>query len=171
MPSARRTVRDYSDALTCFKINIFIPLLATIPKQLEARFGDRQQTSLRLCCRLPIWLRPWSDIKKAVEQYSSILEGHQKGEFETWTDSHVDRQTAQRSPNNGAVCPRSLPTGVSAKHDKAAADPRRAARDHGRAKALFSRVSLVATGIRATMSEERLKLMHAPNQPSPSPDG
>ena len=152
----RANAGDCSDAMVYFRINIFIPLLATIHQQLEARFGDRQQTSLRLRGLLPSQLQPWSDIKEAVEQYASVLDGHQKGEFETWTAMWTakppkDRPTTALSALD--LCPPECLPNVArllqilASLPVTTAEPER----------FFSRVSLVATAIRATMTEERLE--------------
>ena len=51
-------------------------------------------------------------------------------------DSYVDRQTTQKSSNNGAVRPRPLHTEVPTKRGKAA-PPHRAASDHGRARTIL----------------------------------
>ena len=152
----RANAGECADSANYFRINIFIPLLANIQLQMEARFGERQQTSLRLRGLLPSQLKPWSDIEEAVERYSNVLDGQQKQEIETWSAMWADKPSKERPTTALAaldLCPPECLPNVASLLQILAALPVTTAEP----ERFFSRVTLVETAIRTTMTEERLE--------------
>ena len=149
---------DCGSTTDYFRINCFLPLLSGTIEQLRARFGQRQQLSLALCGLLPAQLKPWADVKSAILRYQTFLENEQvlKAEYDVWT-AMWEATTNEERPSTAVKaldrCPQQLLPNTNKLLQILAALPVTTAEP----ERVFSKVSLVATSIRAAMSEERLE--------------
>ena len=73
----RANAGDCGNSGTYCRVNRFLPLLHSVLRQLQARFGERQQESFQLCGLLPARVKPWEDVGIAVMRYAEFLDQEQ----------------------------------------------------------------------------------------------
>ncbi|XP_043215486.1 uncharacterized protein LOC122378457 [Amphibalanus amphitrite] len=154
----RANAGDSDDPIGYYRVNCFLPLLSSTLQQLEQRFGERQQTSFKLRDLLPAYMKPWEEVESALLRYSDFLDPPQvvKAEHELWRTMWTNKPALDR-PRSAVealdACSHELMPNICKLLEILAALPVTTAEP----ERFFSRVSLAASSIRATMTEDRLE--------------
>ena len=155
----RANVGNCGDRASYYRVNCFLPLLSGTLEQTRARFGEKQQVSLKLCGLLPAQLKPWIEVDPVILRYKKFLGNEKvvKAEHDIWLAMWNDAKEVRPGCAMAALekCSQQLLPNISMLLQILAAIPVSTAEP----ERFFSRVNLAATAIRASMSEERLEAL------------
>ena len=168
--------QDQDSTKQYYKLNVFLPLIDNIATHLQDRFSPTQRKIMHLMHLVPAYIGTFDEVLPAAEMYatcSMIDVTCLEGEFDIWR-TRWNQQLSEKNVVNNALlalehCSKITLPNIFMLLQILATLPVTTAQ----AERIFSKLERTASGIRASMGEERLEaliLIQTYRMETPTPD-